>query len=126
MHNHRTNAKNIKIEEAAKLHELTKAEETRYDRAIESRHYESIKGNVNRYDRDMEVKYWTHPAKFIKIIDGQGDSKQTTHACTDGSKGENGVGSGIAVYRENKLTATLKCKLNWQCSNNQAEQLAIL
>jgi len=66
---------NIEIEEAAKLRELTKAEGTRYYRAIESRHYESIKGNGDRYDRDMEVKYWTHPAKSIKIIDVQEDSK---------------------------------------------------
>ena len=40
-----------------------------------AKYYESIKGNGNQYDRDMEVKYWTHPAKFIKIIDGQEDSK---------------------------------------------------
>ena len=66
---------NKTIEEAAKLHDLTKTEGTRYDRAMESRHYESIKGNGNRYNRDMEVKFWTHPAKFIKIIDGQEDSK---------------------------------------------------
>ena len=52
---------NIKIEETAKF-------------------YESIKGNDNRYDRDMEVKNWAHPAKFIKVMDGQEDSKQTIHA----------------------------------------------
>jgi len=63
---------------------------------------------------------------LLKFTDGQEDSKQTIHAYTDGSKGKNGVGSGIAVFKDNKLIAKLKYKLNWQCSNNQAEQLAIL
>jgi hypothetical protein len=49
----------------------------------------------------MEVKIWTQPAKFYKIIDGQEDSKHTIHAYTDGNKGGNGVGSGIAIFKEN-------------------------
>jgi hypothetical protein len=42
----------IKIEVAAKLHELTKAEVTRYDRA-------------------MEIRHWIHPSKHITTIEGQ-------------------------------------------------------
>jgi len=45
---------------------------------------------------------------------------------TDGSKTEQRVGSGIAIYETNKLTHQIKHKLNNRCSNNQAEQTAIL
>jgi ribonuclease HI len=44
---------------------------------------------------------------------------------TDGSKSENGVGSGIAVFIDKHLTFQLKYKLAEKCSNNEAEQLAI-
>jgi ribonuclease HI len=36
------------------------------------------------------------------------------------------VGSGIAIYSQNNLTATLKYRLHGRCSNNQAEQMAIV
>jgi ribonuclease HI len=45
---------------------------------------------------------------------------------TDGSKSEQGVGSGVAVFTGNVLTEQLKFKLENRCSNNQAEQLAIV
>ena len=55
------------------------------------------------------------------------DSKDyTIHIYTDGSKNENGGGSGIAIYTNDKLTHQIKYKLHNSCSNNQAEQTAIL
>ena len=48
----------IKIEEAVKLQEPTKAEGTRYDRA-------------------MEIRHWIHLSKHITITEGQGN---TTHS----------------------------------------------
>jgi len=36
------------------------------------------------------------------------------------------VGSGVAVFTERVLTEQLKFKLDNRCSNNQAEQLAII
>jgi ribonuclease HI len=36
------------------------------------------------------------------------------------------VGSGIAIFKHNNLTDTMKYRLNSRCSNNQAEQLAII
>jgi ribonuclease HI len=74
----------------------------------------------------MEVKNWNHPAKHVKIIEGHEDSPHYIHACTDGSKGDIGGGSGIAIFSENNLTATLKFTLNGRCSNNQAKQMAVL
>ena len=98
---------NIKIEEAAKLYDLTKAEGTRYDRAMESRH-------------------WIHPSKHISIIEGQERTTHSLQVYTDGSKNEGGVGSGIAVFAGSNLITTQMYRLNGRCSNNQAEQLAIL
>jgi len=74
----------------------------------------------------MEVKHWTHPANTVEITDGQEDGNHNIHVYTDGSKTEHGVGSGIAMFKDSKLIDTKKYKLNGRCSNNQAEQLAIL
>jgi hypothetical protein len=98
---------NIKIEETGKYYEITK------DKGI-------------KYDREMEVKNWNHLANHIKIIEGHEESLHYIQAYTDGSKSDIGVGSGIAIYSENNLTATLKYRLHGRCSNNQAEQMAIL
>jgi len=45
---------------------------------------------------------------------------------TDGSKTEQGVGSGIAIHVNKKLTHQIKHKLNNRCLYNQAEQTAII
>jgi len=76
---------NIKIEETAK-------------------YYECIRGYGNLVDREIEAKYWTHPANCAKITEGQEDSKHTIHVYTDGSKGEHGVGSGIAISTVSNIT----------------------
>ena len=60
-------------------------------------------------------------------ISDQGEEKEhTIHIFTDGSKNEHGVGSGSAIYIQNKLTRQLKHKLHERCSHNQAEQIAIV
>ena len=98
---------NIKIAETDKFYEITKR-----------------KGS--QYDREMEVKYWTHPAKFVNIIEGPEERTHSIQAYTDGSKNDAGVGSGIAIFLDNSLLTCLKYRLNDRCSNNQAEQMAIL
>ena len=45
---------------------------------------------------------------------------------TDGSKSEKGVGSGIVIFEAGQHIKILQCRLNIRCTNNQAEQLAIL
>jgi len=45
---------------------------------------------------------------------------------TDGSKSEQGVGSEVAVFTGQDLIVQHKFKPDNKCSNNQAEQLAIL
>jgi ribonuclease HI len=74
----------------------------------------------------MDIKNWIHPAKHITIIDGQDDSTHYIQAYSVGSKNEAGVGSGIAVFASGNLKTTLRYRLNEQCANNQAEQMAIL
>ena len=69
------------------------------------------------------MKNWIHPAKHVKIIEGHENSPHYIHAYRDG---DSGVGFGITIFSDNNLTATLKYKLNGRCSNNQAEQMAIL
>jgi hypothetical protein len=96
-----------------------KAEET-------GKYYEITKRKGIQYDREMEVKNWNHPAKHVKLIEGHEDSSHYIHAYTDGSKSDIGVGSGVAFFSDNNLTATLKYRLNGRCSKNQAEQIAIL
>jgi ribonuclease HI len=98
---------NIKIEEAAKLHDLTKGEGTWYDRA-------------------MDVKNWVHPSKPITIIEGQEKNTHSLQVYTDGSKNEGGVGTGIAVFAGTILITIQSHLFNGSCTNNQAEQLAIL
>jgi hypothetical protein len=97
----------IKIEEATKYYEITKDE-----------------GSL--YHREMAVKNWIQPAKHMIIIDGHEDSAHYIQAYTDGSKNEVGVGSGIAVFSGSSLKTTFKYRLNERCTNNQAEQMAIL
>ena len=72
------------------------------------------------------MKNWNHSAKHVKIIEGHEDSSHYIQAYTDGIKSDIGVGSGVAIFLDNNLTATLKYRLNGRCSNNQAEQMAIL
>ena len=45
---------------------------------------------------------------------------------TDGSKNEKGLGSGVAIFADGNLTHQLRYKLAEKCSNNQAEQLAMV
>jgi ribonuclease HI len=47
-------------------------------------------------------------------------------AYTDGGKYEQGVGSGAALFIGKEVVAQIKLKLDTRCSNNQAEQLAII
>jgi len=80
-----------------------------------ARYYECIKGYGNLIDLEMEAKYWTHPANSVKITEGQEDSKHTIHVYTDGSKGEHGVGSGIATFTDSNITDMKKYRLNRRC-----------
>jgi len=74
----------------------------------------------------MEVKYWYHPAETITFITGNNEETSTIQIFTDGSKSEEGVGAGLAIFKSGIHITSLQYKLNKKCTNNQAEQLAIL
>jgi len=78
------------------------------------------------FDQDMGVKHWLHPAVKVTTLQDNNADNSTTQIFTDGSKSEQGVDAGIAVYRSGTHTTSLKYRLNQICTNNQAEQLAIL
>ena len=74
----------------------------------------------------MEVKHWQHPADTVISRTGDTDENSLIQIYTDGSKTEKGVGAGIAVFESGIHTNQIQRRLNNRCSNNQAEQLAIL
>jgi ribonuclease HI len=81
------------------------------------------KSTDNEIDKPTPPKDWIHPADSVKITEAAED--QVIQIFTDGSKNENGVGAGIAIFIDGEIEQQLKYKLNNDCSNNQAEQLAI-
>jgi ribonuclease HI len=77
-------------------------------------------------DNGVDLKDWPHPADAVKIIETKDYKDSTVQAYTDGSKYEQGVGSGVAIFIGEKVAAQTKYKLDSRCSKNQAEQLAIV
>jgi ribonuclease HI len=54
------------------------------------------------------------------------DERNLIQIFTDGSKTEKGVGAGITYFESGLHINNIQCRLNKSCTNNQAEQLAIL
>ena len=100
----------IKIEEMVKLYQLTK-------------------GSANKnalVDNDMEAKHWQHPADTItRMLEGT-DERSLIQIFTDGTKTEKGVGAGVVFFESGLHINNIQSRLNKSCTNNQAEQLAIL
>jgi len=98
----------IKAEETANIHRITRDRQN------------------HQLEHEVEPKDWTHLADSVRISDQNEAKEYTIQIYTDGSKNEHGVGSGTAIYIHNKLTRQIKHKLHNRCSNNQAEQMAIV
>jgi len=77
-------------------------------------------------DSAVELKHWLHPADTVTIKEVAGNEEASVQAYTDGSKHGQGVGSGVAIFIGNEIVAQIKLKLDNRCSNNQADQLAIV
>lgn len=94
-----------------------------------SQYYNIIRGRGKEYKKvetRMGTQYWMHPAETINFISGKTKDISSVQIYTDGSKTESGVGAGIAIYMSGDLIKSLKYRLNSRCTNNQAEQWAIL
>jgi hypothetical protein len=85
-----------------------------------------VKGyTTQEIDYAVDQKHWTHPAEgAIIVTGGNRDSKVLVY--TDGSKGEQGVRAGTLIYTGNKKAIQIKSRLDSNCSNNQAELIAII
>jgi ribonuclease HI len=88
--------------------------------------YDICNSKDEKYDRDTEPHNWIHPAKHIAVRESTEVNSHYIHAFTDGSKKEEGTGAGIVIYANKILRTKLNYRLSEHCSNNQAEQLAIL
>jgi ribonuclease HI len=100
----------IKIEEASQYYHIIRSDE-KEDTKVETK---------------IGTQYWQHPADTITLLPETTKDTSTIQVFTDSSKSEKGVGAGIAIYKFSGLIKSLKYKLNIRCTNNQAEQLAIL
>jgi hypothetical protein len=100
----------IKLEELDELYQLTRG---------------SRKEEANT-DHDVGIKHWLHPSITTSILTDKHEDTSAIQICTDGSKTEQGVGAGIAIYSSGTHTKSLQHRLNNKCTNHQAEQLAIL
>ena len=69
---------------------------------------------------------WPHPALRADIKETTDLITYPTEIFTDGSKIGDKVGAGVAIYTEKRLVRKCKYRLKSHCSNNQAEQIAIL
>ena len=79
-----------------------------------------------QFDHDTRKKHWLHPAISITILEDCKDDDSTIQIYTDGSKNEQGVGPGVAIFITGKHTSSLQYRLNKRCTNNQSEQDAIM
>jgi hypothetical protein len=87
----------LQVEEAANLYRITRDKQN------------------HQLDHEVEPKHWTHPADSVKINEQTEGNEHTIQIFTDGSKNEHGVGSGTAIYIQNKLINQMKHKLHDSC-----------
>jgi hypothetical protein len=78
------------------------------------------------YDAPLELRYWKHPAEQTIIREVENGTRYTTEVYTDGSKIGDNIGAAGIIFVNGKLEHQVKFKLHGHCSNNQAEQIAIL
>ena len=78
------------------------------------------------YDAPLSYSSWPHLAKAIELHNKRDDTQYKMEIYTDGLKNEKGVGSGEAIFADGILTHQLRYKLAEKCSNNQAEQHAMV
>ncbi len=64
----------------------------------------------------MELKYWNHPAETIKCFTENTDEASTIQLFTDGSKSEEWVGEGVAIFKRGDHIVSLKYRLNKSCT----------
>jgi hypothetical protein len=69
-------------------------------------------------DQEVEIQNWPEPADEVKTTEDKEYEQRTVVIYTDGSKNEHGVGSGVALFVQQKLAVQLQFRLGTRCSNN--------
>ena len=69
---------------------------------------------------------WTHPARRVTIMETSAQTTYPTEIYTDVSKVGGKDGAVVAIYSDKWLVGQCIYRLQNCCSNNQAEQIAIL
>jgi len=78
------------------------------------------------WDKPLPATEWPHPALRADIMETTDLITYPTEIFTDGSKIGDKFGAGVAIFSEKRLVRKCKYRLENHCSNNQAEQIAIL
>jgi hypothetical protein len=107
----------IKLEDA-QLFQITRRNKREYDHDARTTNWPQ---NINY---DSHPKDWLHPVDTVKITEHHEDN--AIQIFTDSSRSAQGVGAGITIFIQNKLAHQRRLTLHRNCSNNQAEQLAIV
>jgi hypothetical protein len=82
------------------------------------------KSQVHNIDYEVQPIEWLHPADSVRITEQK--DEHAIQIFKGGRKSEHGVGAAIAIFIQSKLAHQLRFTLHHRCSNNQAEQLAIV
>jgi len=99
---------------------------TKLSEAVKQYSYREKQHNQDiNIDYDVEYRLWPHRARTPTITETESHEEATICAYNDGSKNHRGVGSGEVIFKGRDEIARHKLKLSNNCSNNQAEQLAI-
>ena len=89
------------------------------------RTYKATHNNIE-YDAPLEVRYWPHPAEIPLIRKPTEIPHNVINIFTDGSKIGGKVGAAAVIIKDDKIIHQSKFRLHERCSNNQAEQVAVL
>jgi len=81
----------------------------------ETAQYKIKENSGNReieWDCDVEIQTWPHPAEFGKIHEVVRNEETWIQVYTNGSKQEQGVGSGAVIFKGSEMIAKRQFKLH--------------
>ena len=87
--------------------------------------YKATHNNIV-YDAPLEVRYWHHPAEIPLIRAPTEIPNNVINLFKDGNKIVGKLGPAAVIIEDEIFLHQSKYRLHERCSNNQAEQVAIL
>lgn len=78
------------------------------------------------YDGAFQHKLWYHPANVLSVNNANPNFKYCVQVYTDVNNTDNCVEFGVEIFVDAGLVCILQYRLDNKCSNNEAEQFAIL